>query len=64
MEAAMAGTRYRVLLSKTDRARLTELISAGAAPVGAPFHARIPLKAVELEIVDGIAPSSVRASLK
>ncbi len=41
----MAATRYRVLLSDADRARLSDLIAAGAAPARAQLHARILLKA-------------------
>jgi transposase len=41
----MAATRYRVLLSAADRARLSDLISCGAAPARAQLHARILLTA-------------------
>ena len=41
----MAATRYRVLLTDVDRARLRDLISCGAAPARAQLHARILLKA-------------------
>ncbi len=41
----MAATRYRVLLADADRARLSDLISAGSAPARAQLHARILLKA-------------------
>jgi hypothetical protein len=41
----MAATTYRVLLADADRARLTDLISGGAAPARAQTHARILLKA-------------------
>jgi transposase len=41
----MARKTYRILLSDADRARLTDLISCGAAPARAQTHARILLKA-------------------